>query len=1384
MRSVPDIAPKAEGNRVEYAREDFVEWYENKPEGVEQGFVIHRKPEINRGAQPDTDTVGIQSQPILGLIPRLSPDQQRIEFLDQHQAKVLEYGKLLVRDARGKVLRSELRLENNRIMLAYDDHAAAYPVHIDPLLTTPAWTADGDQNGAYFAWSVASAGDVNNDGYGDVIVGASHYSNGETYEGRAFVYHGSASGLAATPAWTTEGNLLGAYFGHSVASAGDVNGDGYSDVVVGAFNYNNGEVGEGRVFVYHGSASGLAATPAWTAESNQAGAHFGYSVASAGDVNGDGYADVIVGARYYTNGESREGRAYVYHGSASGLAATPAWTGESNQVDGYFGYSVASAGDVNGDGYSDVIVGAYNCYSGEAGEGRAFVYHGSASGLAATPAWTAESNQVNACFGYSVAGAGDVDGDGYSDVIVGAIAYDNVEANEGCAFVYHGSASGLGATPAWTAESNQNSAEFGYSVAGAGDVNGDGYADVIVGACLYDNGDMDEGRAYVYLGGASGLAATPTWTDEGNQYNARFGYSASSAGDVNGDGYSDVMVGAYLYDNGVPDLGRVFVYHGGASGLAAAPAWTAESDQANANFGWMVSSAGDVNGDGYNDVIVGARGYDAMGRVYVYHGSASGPSLAPDWTAAGDQAGAYFGNAAAAAGDVNGDGYGDVIISAHWYTHGETNEGMVYVYHGSATGLSATPDWTAEGDQASAYFGTSLAGAGDVNGDGYADVIIGAPNYDHGEADEGQVFVYCGSASGLGSTPAWTAESDQAIAQMGSCVASAGDVNGDGFSDVIAGAPFYSNGESREGRAFVYHGYAGGLYVTPAWTTESNQVNAYLGACASAGDVNGDGYGDVVVGAYFYDNGEVNEGSAYVFHGSASGLGSTPVWTAESNQADARFGQSVASAGDVNGDRYDDVMIGAPNFSDGETNEGRAFIYYGGATGLAGASAWMTGGNQANARFGWVATGAGDVNGDGYGDTIVGAPYFSNSESNEGRAFVYLGNSGTAQAVRLRQASADGLRLIGPAGMASTDAGNTSFRVRIFSRASQGRSRAKLQLQTGEPGQPLMSGTLTAQAGYTDLGVAGTDLEFPLSGLDSLQAYHWQARLLYDPAQASNGNLHGPWHNLSWGGLCGNSDMRTGPVPAPTATPTITCTATQTWTVTPTGTQTPTVTMTPTGTETGTATPTLTATPTVTLTATHTLTATGSETSTATPTPTATPTVTLTRTGTETLTATPTASATSSITPTGTLSTTLTVTPTTTTTANETPVLSRTPTSTATNSPVIVATPTITAGMTGTSSPTLTASPVLAGPGNKKVLVYPSPASDKMRFVMNVEEAGRVMIMIYNLNGERVAALNTDLYSGRETITWDCSGLAPGIYLARLLLEGKEIGKAKVAVVR
>jgi hypothetical protein len=712
-----------------------------------------------------------------------------------------------------------------------------------------------------------------------------------------------------------------------------VNGDGFSDFLIGAPDYSNGQSFEGRAYVYSGSASGPSATPSWIVESDQDGAQLGNSLAAAGDVNADGYGDVVVGASRYNPVWSDGGRVLLFLGSSGGLATSPAWFTQGSQHFALVGWSVASAGDVNGDGRSDVLVGALTHDDGESGEGCAYVYLGTGAGLTTTPAWSVQGEQVGARLG-SVSPAGDANGDGFGDVVVGAYSYDDQVTNGGRVELYLGASAGLATTPAWSRAGAQSDAAFGLTLAAAGDVNGDGYADVLAGAPLFDGGSVDEGRVEAYLGGAEGLTEAAGWSATGVQAGARFGSSASTVGDLDGDGFDDFAIGAPLHDNGETNEGAVFVYSGSGAGPAVTPNWTLEANVGGAQFGVAVAGAGDVNGDGFGDLLVGANlfadGQTAEGRAYVYLGSASGLSGAPAWGFESDVASAQLGGAVAGAGDLDGDGYSDVVIGASQLTNGQSREGRAYVFHGSAAGLAASPTWTLEGEQIDAFLGVSVAGAGDVNGDGFADLVLGSHQYDVNLSNEGRVLVFHGSRAGLAASPSWVEPGGLANASFGIAVATAGDVNGDGFADVLVGANTWANALSVEGAAFLFLGSAAGLAASAAWSVEGEQVGAVLGSSvAAAGDVDGDGYGDVLVGAPGFDAGESNEGRVYAYLGSATGLSSSPAWTIESDEVGAQLGFEVASVGDVNGDGFSDVIAGS--LLGGASDEGSATLHYGNA---------------------------------------------------------------------------------------------------------------------------------------------------------------------------------------------------------------------------------------------------------------------------------------------------------------------------------------------------------------------------------------------------------------------------------------------------------------------
>ena len=1144
---------QASGNKASIENENIRIDYTNNEVGMRQDFVIKKKPEgegkLKLNLNADTKLKMVVGADALMFKDKNGVDKMKYSALKVWDANGFELNayfekieklqftndKLQIENRKSQIRNSKSQIKENfkSFSIVVNDKDAVYPITIDPLSTSQSWKAESNQAGAYMGCSVATAGDVNGDGYSDVIVGADGYDNGQRKEGRAFVYHGSATGLSLSANWIAESDQDSAYFGNSVSTAGDVNGDGYSDIIIGAKQYTNGQTKEGSAFVWFGSSTGLGAngTPGnadWSAESDQARSYFGWSVSTAGDVNGDGYSDIIVGAPYYSNGQTSEGRTYFFYGTASGLPATANWTVESNSSTGLCGFSVSTAGDINGDGYSDVIIGGDALSNGQTNEGRVWVYHGSSVGIStATANWTAESNQTGAFFGHSVSTAGDVNGDGYSDILVGALNFDNGQTNEGKVFLWYGSTTGLvagGGIPSnanWSYESNVANDQVGSCVSTAGDVNGDGYADVIFYAGRVPYGLYNLDYAAAFYGGSAGLPLTPSWKQTDSVVYSYFGSQVATAGDINGDGISDVIISAFNYS--VPNPGdqyegAAFVYNGSPEGLSSGAAnWTAEGNQAGGTFGRSVSAAGDVNGDGYSDVIVGAYLFDNgeinEGRAFVYHGSAGGLSLTANWTGEINQTGAGFGISVSTAGDVNGDGYSDVIVGSANFSNGQSNEGGAFIYYGSSSGLSLSVNHTLEVNQVNAGFGQSVSTAGDVNGDGYSDVIVGAQNFDNGESNEGKVFVYFGSSTGPSSSFSWTAESNQADAKFGSCVSDAGDVNGDGFSDVITGAYGFDNGQTDEGKTFVYFGSALGLSLTPNWTFESNQANGQSGnSVSTAGDINGDGYSDVIIGAYSYSNGQSAEGSAFLFHGSAAGLSLTPNWTGESNQASSQYAYSVCTAGDVNGDGYSDVIVGALAYSNGQSNEGRVYVYHGSPNGLSSTANRTMEPDVNDAYFGTSVSTAGDVNGDGYSEVIAGAHNY-NGPTTGGRVAVFYGNGITGKRATVRQFKPGTSFVITSGGLSGT---NGQVRLNTFVKNPFGRADGKIVYEYKANGVPFSGSTITnsvsssGSGANTDLLIGGTPLNVDVSGLLTNKVYKWRARVQYNLVNNPYQKF-GPW---------------------------------------------------------------------------------------------------------------------------------------------------------------------------------------------------------------------------------------------------------------------------------
>jgi hypothetical protein len=809
---------RAQGPRVDYDRGPVGEWYVNAPRGLEQGFTLGRPPEGAGPVQLEMDLTGT-------LHPSLSEDGQAVNFALLGGERVLRYADLAVRDARDATVPARLELFWGGVRIVIEDAGAVYPLTVDPVIGAATFNVEGEQAGAQFGASVASAGDVNGDGYADLLV----VPPSSTTARRTKAVPSCT--WARPPAWPPRrrGRWSRTRPAPRWARPWRPRGTSTAMVTRTCWWVPPMAITSWRTRAGLRSISGLPAvsprSPSWTIFSGEAGARLGTSVGTAGDVNGDSYADVIVGAPLFDLGQVDEGIASVYLGSPSGPSGSASWTGEGNQTGGQFGSSVGTAGDVNGDGYADVIVGAPAYDGGQVDEGRAFVYHGSAAGLASAPAWS--QRDVGGAFGTSVGTAGDVNGDGCADVIVGA-----PNTFIGHVSVYLGSSGGLAVVPQLSREGNGDpGGQYGLSVAAAGDVNGDGYADVIVGAPRFLNqhlGGQTHGQWSLYLGSRAGVSDSGGASAGSVQNLDLIGNAVAAAGDVNGDGYGDLVVGSPAYDGGLTDEGRVQVYLGSAENRPGfAPGWSVESDPGQRAAREL---GGERGGRQRRRLCRRRRGRASLRQR--------------DRTTKGRRSctwGPRTDRSRSAAGMVGGGEPGGRAIRVPRRVRRRRQRRRLRRPRGRRAPPTRTPRsgrarvrvptarppgpdhpfLDRDGGVFDGQLGSTVAGAGDVNGDGYAGSLVASPVWSGG-GTQGTRRRLPGLGHGAGGAAVLVGGgARECRLRRGGQLRR--DVNGDGFSDVILGAFNDSNGQSNEGRAYVYLGSATGLATSPVWIAESNQ---------------------------------------------------------------------------------------------------------------------------------------------------------------------------------------------------------------------------------------------------------------------------------------------------------------------------------------------------------------------------------------------------------------------------------------------------------------------------------------------------------------------------------------------------------------------------------
>ncbi|MCB9680067.1 MAG: FG-GAP repeat protein [Alphaproteobacteria bacterium] len=886
----------------------------------------------------------------------------------------------------------------------------------------------GDQTG----WALA-AGDVDGDGADDLLIGSLAVGGASNGAGIAHLVSGQRLATDSDIDLATEADarFLGIDYGDELGSAvaipGDLDGDGFADLVLGAPKAAAGGFKRGEAYVYYGPISGehVVSDADASLRDDLDTSSFGIAIAGVGDVDGDGYTDLAIGAPRDDLAGSRSGAAFVFSGGSARLSGTLDTRAAFLRLHGgtydRAGAAIAPAGDVDGDGYDDLWVGAKQF--GSLKIGAVFLVRGGTAvggfPLVGRAIFSAYGPHANALAGTSLAGAVDLDGDGTHDVVIGGERGAGSVVGSGAAWVLHGPFTGGGGVDLNLADATLRGTaylDYASSALAAGDVDDDGFDDILVGAWRSSDFLFRSGDLAVVRGGRDDADLVRWYADT----------------DFDGFGDEGVTEDACFQPPGYVEVGGDCDDHDPTTRPSAPEACSGPDRNCDGHVGptdddgdGFAACAGDCDdgdenvnptaldlcGDGIdndcNGEIDGATAADAIAWFVDGDGDGYGNRIASITACTRPSGGLNF---IPTGGDCR-DGDPTIHPNAPEYCDGLDNDcdGLY-----DETGALDAVVWYADAD------GDSFGNAFDtvracvqpslLTSEGWVDYVADASDCDDDDRDihPGAVETCdlqdndCDGAGYLGGTLDIVDHATLQLMGSGTTerfgqggVHAVRDLDGDGIDDIVVALPGASDAATRGGVVLVRRGGGDGGPVEVdrnladglgGWDTKilGTRRDGNLGSDVAVGDFNGDGYNDLALGAGGARMPNVEQGAVFVFFGPLpSGtlqLDDANV-TLRGEHVSSRAGDALA-VGDLDGDFYDDLVIGAPQFRVGSVLRGKASVWYGGAAAAGRVDVSdLPGlvGTDDNGRLGNDVTVA-DLDGDGFGDLVASAPRAGNLE--------------------------------------------------------------------------------------------------------------------------------------------------------------------------------------------------------------------------------------------------------------------------------------------------------------------------------------------------------------------------------------------------------------------